>query len=161
MAKCCEVDKISFLFLFEKFLAYLPHPFFVITRNVNGKVLHDSMLSSHWMKVRNRHKNENFALQKVVQSRHWISAFGTLCHCSRNQRSRTTFKMNYGCVAFKGFINSFQSTHPLCNQIKKIMSEWLKSSRKIFMKERCKFCIIFLMHYLTNNRLTMWKFKGN
>jgi len=51
---------------------------FFITSHVNGKVSHDFILSFHWMKVRNRHKNENFALQKVVQSRRWISAFGML-----------------------------------------------------------------------------------
>lgn len=135
----CQVIKyLDFVYLWQRVAGWIKFLFFFClqnswlichihfsftTRNVNGKVLHDSILSSHWMKVRNRHKNGNFALQKVVQSRHWISTFGTLCHCSRNQRLRTIFKVNYGSVAVKGFTNSFQSTRPSCNQIKKIMSD--------------------------------------
>ena len=107
-----------FFSLFEKFLACLPYSFFVTTaHNVNGKVSHDSILSSHWMKVRNRHKNGNFTLQKIVQSRHWISVSGTL---PLFKKSKLTyyyiFKMNYS-IAFKDFINSFQSTRLLFNYI--------------------------------------------
>lgn len=72
-------------------LACLPHSFFVTTRNVNGKVFHDSILSSHWMKVRNRHKNGNFALQKIVQSRHWISVSGTLPLFKKSKIAHTLY----------------------------------------------------------------------
>lgn len=97
-------------FFFSKFPSYLHVRFpFTATRNVNEKVFHDSILLSHWRKLRNRHNNGKLcSLESCSKSTLPFSfslcfflsfSHTNLSYSSRNRRSRAIFKTNYDCTS--------------------------------------------------------------